>query len=337
VIRVLITGGNGFVGHHIIEHLLKNTNWRIITLDRLSYPSNNGYDKLRNIEVYDNIRVSKFQCDLRYPINDGVRLEIGHIDYILHVAADSHVDDSIKKPVTFVQNNINSILTILEYARKLKYLKKFLYFSTDEVFGTAPDKLNYKEGDRFNPSNPYSASKAAAECICMAYANTYKLPIVISNSMNILGERQHPDKFLPKIINSILDQDILFIHSNQDKTEAGQRHYIHARNVADAILFILTKTTELLSANDASQGKFNIVGEKEFDNLELAQFVAKYMELPLYYEMVDFHSSRPGHDLRYGLDGSKLREYGWKPPVDIASSIKRIVDWSLDNPKWLGR
>ncbi len=336
--RVLITGGNGFVAHHLIEHLLKNTDWDITTLDRLSNPNIHGYDKLRDIKAFDSKRISHFQHDLNQPIGEGLAVELGKFEYILHVAAASHVDNSIKDPVPFVKNNVNSVLTMLEYTRKHP-VKKFLYFSTDEVYGTAPEGVNYKEGDRYNPGNPYSASKAAAECICYAYSNTYKVPIVITNGMNILGERQDPEKFLPLVMNKVLDGEVVSIHSNKDKTQAGLRHYIHARNVADAILFVLEKTDELLDNLDSSKGKFHIVGEKELDNLELAKLIAKCVGKDLEYCMVDFHSQRPGHDLRYAMSGAKLAKLGWAPPKTIEESIKNIVDWTLkeENVHWLGR
>jgi len=337
--RVLITGISGFVGHHFVEHYLKNTDWEIIGIDRLDYASPDGYDKLRDVKAFDNGRVTVYAHDLNTPITIGLAKEIGEVDYILHLAAGSHVDNSITDPVPFVQNNINNTLYMLEYARNLKGLKKFLYFSTDEVYGTAPEGVDYKEGDRFNPGNPYSASKAGAECVCMAYANTYKLPIVITNSMNILGERQHPEKFFPKVINYALDGKVMPIHSNSEKTQAGKRHYIHARNIADAIKFVLENTDETLNQEDASLGRFNVVGEAELDNLEFAKMIAEETGKELKYEMVDFHSSRPGHDLRYALSGDKLAKAGWAPPHTIKESIRNIVQWSLkeENLRWLGR
>lgn len=332
---VLLTGASGFVGHHMVEAILKNTDWNIITTDRLSKTTHHGFDRLRDIKAFDDTRVTRYTHDFNQPVGEGLQKEIGHVDYFLHIASASHVDNSIEDPVGFVQNNVNVALHALEYARKIQGLKKFLYFSTDEVYGTAPEGVNYKEGDRYNSGNPYSASKAAAEQICYAYSNTYKIPIVITNGMNILGERQHPEKYLPKIINYVLEGKTLPIHSNAEKTKAGQRHYIHARNVADAVLFILENTDETLDNIDSSKGKFHIVGEREMDNLELAQMVAGFVGKPLKYEMVDFHSQRPGHDLRYSMSGEKLAKLGWKPPVTIEDSIKKIVEWTLDNDRWL--
>lgn len=337
--KVLITGGNGFVGHHIIEHILKNTDWIIYNIDKLSY-SSNGFDRLRDIEAFDEKRVNNFAFDLINPLSYGLKKEIGnHLDYILNVAAESHVDNSIKDPVNFINNNINSTLNLLEYNREMN--STFIQFSTDECYGSAPEGVNYKEGDRHNPGNPYSASKSACESIVRSYANTYKMRCMITNGMNILGERQHPEKFLPLVINKILYNQTLEIHSNKEKTKAGSRFYIHARNVADAILFIINNVNETLDPYDAGKGCFNIVGEKELDNLQLAKIIEKYVKKhvdnDLKWKFVDFHSSRPGHDLRYALDGNKLKILGWEPPKTIEETIEKIVDWYFfnDNRIWL--
>lgn len=333
--KIIITGGAGFIGHHIVEHLLKNTDWDIVVLDKLTYASN-GLERLRNINVFDEDRVRIFTTDLNEPISDGIRKEIGDVDYILNLASESHVDNSILDPIPFIKNNVSLVLNMLEYAKTLKTLKKFIQFSTDEVFGTAGKKVKYKEGDRFNPSNPYASSKASQEAIAMAYANTYGIPIIITNTMNVIGERQHQEKFVPLVIKNILDSRVIHIHSNKNKTKAGTRFYIHARNVADALLFIINNTDEVLSKDDATLGKFNIVGEKEIDNLTLAKKIAGILGMELKYELTDFHSSRPGHDLRYALDGSKLEKLGWKPPSDFYTSLRKTVEWTVNHKKeWL--
>lgn len=332
--KVILTGANGFVGHHILEHFLKFTDWEICCLDKLSYASS-GHDRIRGIEVFDNERVKIFTTDLCLSFPEGLIKELGDINYIFHVAAESHVDNSIADPVPFVQNNVNSTLHLLEYARNLPNLEKFIYFSTDEVYGSAPADKNYREGERFNCGNPYSGSKAAAECICQSYANTYGTPIVITNTMNVIGERQHPEKFVPKVIKRVLNDETVTIHSNKEKTKAGSRFYIHARNIADALLYILENSEETLDNYDASIGKFNIVGEKETDNLQLAQLIADTLGKELKYKMVDFHSSRPGHDLRYALDGGKMKDLGWSHPVKFEESLAKTIQWTLANDEWL--
>jgi|TARA_R110002012_G_scaffold321869_1_gene551993 dTDP-glucose 4,6-dehydratase len=332
--KVILTGANGFVGHHILEHFLKKTDWEIYCLDKLSYASS-GHDRIRDINVFNDDRVKIFTTDLCLPFPEGVIKELGDISYIFHVAAESHVDNSISDPVPFVQNNVNSTLNILEYAKSLPNLEKFIYFSTDEVYGSAPVGKNYQEGERFNCGNPYSASKGAAECICQAYANTYKMPIVITNTMNVIGERQHPEKYIPKVVKKVLNGETVTIHSNKEKTKAGSRFYIHARNIADALLHILYNCDENLDNYDSSKGRFNIVGEKETDNLELAQLIAKILGKELKYEMVDFHSQRPGHDLRYALDGGKMKSLGWEHPVPFEESLENTINWTLEKREWL--
>lgn len=345
--KVLISGISGFIGAHVCESILKNTDWKIVGIDKLSYAAE-GFDRLRDIKVFDEERVSIFTVDLNLPLSHGVKQEIGRVDYIINLASESHVDNSIDHPVEFIKNNVNLAINMLEYARELKLkgtpVERFIQFSTDEVYGTAPVGVDYKEGDRYNPGNPYSASKAMQESLCYAYSNTYEIPIQITNTMNVLGERQHPEKYLPKCVNSVLTGDMLSIHSNPERTKAGTRFYIHARNVADALIYIIKNSNEFLDNIDSSKGKFHIVGEKELDNLELARLIEQsinridgYENKKLNFELVDFHSSRPGHDLRYGMSGEKMASIGWVLPHSIEESIQNIINWTLleENKRWL--
>lgn len=339
--RILVTGGAGFFGHHLVEHLLKNTEAEIVVLDSLNYASY-GFDRLRDVGCYDSKRVHRYVHNIVSVWDIGLRRELGEFDYIIHAAAETHVDNSIANPRPFVESNITGTFNILEYARSQSHLKSFLYFSTDEVYGPAAQNireewetsrnptnyLTYREWDRFNPTNPYSATKAAAESLCLAWANTYGLPLIITNCMNIFGERQHPEKFIPLVIRSILRGDEILIHTSPEG-KPGSRFYIHARNVSAAILFLLSQ--KHLPTRD----KFNITGEREVDNLEMAQTIAVALCKPANIRLVDFHSSRPGHDLRYALDGSKLARLGWKVPVTFEESLERTILWFLTNPKWL--
>ena len=200
-------------------------------------------------------------------------------------------------------------------------------FSTDEVFGPAPEGVKYKEWDRYNSTNPYSASKAGAEEMCLAFANTYKLPLVQTHCMNVFGERQHPEKFIPLCIQRVLSGEKITIHASP-QGEPGKRHYIHARNTSAAVLYLMQGKWE-------QREKYNIVGEKEVDNLQLAQLIAEYVGKPLNYELLDFHSSRPGHDLRYALDGDKMQSIGWELPMNFESSLQSVVEWTLKNDRWL--
>lgn len=325
--KIVLTGGCGFIGHHFAEYIHKNTDWNIIIIDKLSYASN-GLNRLRNNLLLYSPRVKIFTIDLCNEISDGVQKEIGDdVNFIVHMAAETHVDNSIKEPVKIIQNNVNSTVNLLEWARTLKTLEIFFYFSTDEVFGPALGTTLYKEWDRHKPTNPYSASKSAAENICISYENTYKLPLMIVNVMNAFGERQHVEKFIPKCIKKVLNDELVHIHSYPDKKSSGTRFYIHAQNIASAVLFLIK--------NGIIGEKYNIAGEEEISNLDLALLIAKYVGKELKYEMVDFHSDRPGHDLRYGLDGNKLYNLGWNPKFNFEKSLEKTVKWTLANLDWL--
>ena len=280
---VLVTGGCGFIGHHVIEHLLRKTNWNIIVVDKLNYASM-GLERLRSFSALSNPRVKVFTTDITTPVTQGLRKELGDVNIVIHMAAESHVDNSISAPREFFHNNVNGTVEMLEYAKTLDNLEMFFYFSTDEVYGSAPLDVAYGEWDRHKPTNPYSASKSAAEQICIAYENTYKIPLMSINVMNAFGERQHVEKFIPKTIKNVLEGNLVHIHSYPDKKKAGSRFYIHARNIAEAVLFLLNK-------GDIGE-KYNVVGEREVDNLEMAQLIADTIGKPLNYEMVDFHSVR---------------------------------------------
>ena len=323
---VLVTGGCGFIGHHVIEHLLRKTNWNIIVVDKLNYASM-GLERLRSFSALSNPRVKVFTTDITTPVTQGLRKELGDVNIVIHMAAESHVDNSISAPREFFHNNVNGTVEMLEYAKTLDNLEMFFYFSTDEVYGSAPLDVAYGEWDRHKPTNPYSASKSAAEQICIAYENTYKIPLMSINVMNAFGERQHVEKFIPKTIKNVLEGNLVHIHSYPDKKKAGSRFYIHARNIAEAVLFLLNK-------GDIGE-KYNVVGEREVDNLEMAQLIADTIGKPLNYEMVDFHSDRPGHDLRYSLSGKKMESMGWKIPVGFEESLRKTVEWTVENPEWL--
>lgn len=336
--QILITGGAGFIGHHLIEHILLHTDWNIITIDRLDVSGNLNrlHEMLTNHDLEVKKRVRFIFHDLRAELGPQLMHDIGDINVILHVAASSHVDRSILYPLQFVQDNIVGTAHILEYARKLKNLEKFIYFSTDEVFGPAPAGVSYHERDRYNSTNPYSATKAAGEELCVAYENTYGMPIYITHTMNVFGYRQLPEKFIPRSIFLVKNNLTVTVHSNPEKTQAGSRTYVHVKDVASAIMFLLTNNiTPNLDQGGARIPKFNIVGPQEVDNLSLVQWIADAQGKELKYEMVDFHSSRPGHDLRYSLSGAYMQSLGWVPKLDLKSQIHDLVNWYLDNPRWL--
>lgn len=360
--KVLITGAAGFVASHLIEAILKSTDWEITGLDRFDAAGNPNRlsDMLSTTPNIDRSRVKFVFWDLKAELNEQVTKQLdGPFDYIIHLAAGSHVDRSIENPLLFFQDNCIGTVNLLNYARNGGLWGnltpgenvydgcKFLYFSTDEVFGPAPfdeEFSGYKEWDRLNPNNPYAAAKAAAEMAVIAFANTYRMPCVITNTMNIFGERQNPEKFIPMVMKRLLSGEKLYIHANKDKTQAGKRHYLHARNVSAAVIWVLEHGETL--DGSAAKGRYNIGGEVEMDNLSLALLVTQYTNIwlikhhegskKLNYELVDFHSSRPGHDLRYALDSTKLKEAGFSYPVTFHNSMYKMVNWTLDRQEqWL--
>ena len=327
--RILITGICGFLGHHVCEAIMKTTDWDIVGIDRLNYASR-GFDRLREIEAYNHKKVNLLTVDLTKRIGEGVLKEIGDVDYIFHLAASTHVQRSIENPEPFVYDNVLGTFYTLELARQLKNLKKMIYFGTDEELGDTPIGVVYKEDKTVNPKNPYAAGKQAGASICNAYFHTYKLPIIRTRCMNIFAERQDPEKYVPLCIKNILSGNITNVHVHPKTQRPGSRFWIHARNVADALLFLLDKGTN---------GEiYHIAPLDELDNLEIGQKIASIIGKEFKYKLIDWHSDRPGHDARYGLDGTKLRSLGWKMPLDFESSFRKTIEWSIkkENLKWLG-
>lgn len=332
--RVLLTGASGFVGSHILRHILKNTDWEIVC--PVTFRHKGLQDRIRTsiIGLDDELkRVKVIYCDLTSPISIITSIEFGKIDYVINSASESHVDRSIEYPAQFITNNVSLVCNILDWAVKSD-IEKFVQISTDEVYGPAKEGHFHKEWvDLHLPSNPYSASKSAQESVAFSYWRTYGVPLVITNTMNIIGQMQDPEKFIPMVMKKIYNDEVVPIHGSIDG-RIGSRFYLHARNKADGILHVLTQNFPKYGESDKPE-KFNIVGEKELNNLQMAQLIAEFMGKPLKYEVVDFHSSRPGHDLRYALDGSKLTNTGWKQPVSLEKSLESTIEWTLNNPKWL--
>jgi dTDP-glucose 4,6-dehydratase len=325
--RVLVTGSAGFVGHHVTRRFLADGH-EVVGLDRLNYSGN--LNRMRD-SLPEGSKYKSVNHDLRSEVNSIVSKQLGEFDYIIHIAASSHVDRSIEDPLSFVLDNVVGTCNILNFARTQKNLKLFNYFSTDEVFGPAPPGVFYDEYDRYNSTNPYSASKAGGEELAVAFRNTYKMPVVVTHTMNVFGPRQHPEKFIPMCINKISNGETVHIHSNAEKTKAGSRFYIHGEDVADALVFIINS----VSGEADTCPKFNIVGKEEVDNLTLAQYIATTLGKDLKYEMVDFHSARPGHDLRYALSGKRLEELGWVPQKSLGERINEVVKWCIERPDWM--
>lgn len=343
--RVLLTGGAGFIGSHTLEHFLENTDWHIVIADSLEHRGD-----MRRIEQVLSKnpawvkRIDFHKIDLAKPIDLVTANLWGRIDYVINMAAESHVDRSIDDPAPFITNNVLLTINMLEYARIAKP-DIFIQISTDEVYGPMYDKP-FPEWSPLVPSNPYSASKAAQEMIAVSYWRTYSVPLIITNTMNNIGEMQDAEKYLPKVIKSIINNKHVPVHGHIENGSEiiGSRFYLHARNHADALLFLINKFAEdrPMVVRDATKvngpaypERFNIVGDTQLSNLELAEQVAKILDKKLSYELIPFHTTRPGHDMHYGLDGTKLHNLGWRPPVTFNEALRRTVKNYLDNPEWL--
>jgi dTDP-glucose 4,6-dehydratase len=327
--RCLITGACGFIGAHVIQYLLEKTDWDLVLLDRLDFSGTlSRLDEV--IALKDRKRIKFVWHDLKAEINNFVSKDIGDINYIIHLAASSHVDRSLIDPMSFMMDNAIGTTNLLNFARTLPNLEKFINFSTDETLGPAPEGVNYSEYCPHKPSNPYAASKAAQEDIGYAFFATYKLPVITTRTMNNFGERQTPEKLIPKTIQSIIDQTPMPIFAKlNDKGEleaVGSRFWLHSRNTASAIKFLIEKGVP---------GEFyHVIGFDELTNLELAEKISSIIGKPLITEFVDFYNVRPGHDRRYAMDGSKLKEMGWAPEVDFENSLRKVVEFTLANPQW---
>lgn len=328
MVKILITGSCGFVGSHTVEHFLNNTDWEVIGLDSFRHGGFSSRKRHLDYKVITH--------DLSTPIDEITSNEIGQVDVILNLASNSHVDHSIDNPAPFIANNVALMTNILSFAQQAK-VKKFIHCSTDEVFGPAMPNEYHKEWDMFYPSNPYSASKTAQEAIGFSYWRTYDMPYIVTRCMNMIGERQGAEKFLPLLIRKIYHGETVSIHGTAENI--GSRMYLHARNLADAWMYIINNVEPKHYCHDTETRQvpeaFNIIGDEELTNLELAELVADIMGKTLKYEFQDFHSVRPGHDLRYALDGGKLRKHGWNPPMSLRESIEKTINWTLKHEEWI--
>jgi len=316
--NVLITGGAGFIGHHLVEHILNNTNYNIVSLDRIDTSCN--LSRLQEIIVSNpkhKNRVKIVWHDLKSEINKHVASQLGKIDFILHLAAGSHVDRSIKNPVGFVMDNVVGTTNLLEYARHyLPDLEVFLNFSTDEVFGPAEGTEKFKEDDRHNPCNPYSATKSAAEQICNAYAVSYGIPVITTHTMNVYGLRQSREKFIPLLVHKLSNDEKVEIHTDENGT-IGSRKYLHTSDVSSAVLFLLD--------NGIVGQKYNISSNEEISNLDLAKKISKIMGKELKYDLVNPSKTRGKNDIRYSISGDKLKSLGWEQKIYLDDGLQQII------------
>ncbi|RLI42750.1 NAD-dependent epimerase [Candidatus Bathyarchaeota archaeon] len=323
---VLVTGGCGFIGHHFCEHVLKNTDWDIVVLDSITYAG--SLSRIVGIDLLDQGRLRFVWHDLRSALNETVVRMIGHVDYIVHFAAETHVDRSLEDAVPFVMTNVLGTLNLLNYVRRSQPQAKTAVISTDEVFGPSSGGA-FGEEDRFRPSNPYAASKAGAEMLAYSYAYSFKLPIFVVRMVNCFGERQNKEKFVPKTIKRLVSNKKVVIHG-YSKKDCASRSWIHARDASDGILFLLGKATPT---------EFYHLAGEEWSVYDIADVIHQEVTgLPLTDEEVEYvpyETARVGCDKRYVLSGVKVMSLGWCPTVGVEESLRKVVRWTLKHKNWL--
>jgi dTDP-glucose 4,6-dehydratase len=331
--NILITGGAGFIGSHVVRLFVKKyPNYQIFNLDVLTYAGN-----LENLSDIENASNYKF---IKGDITD--ELFITSIfnkylfDGVIHLAAESHVDRSIKSPLSFAKTNILGTMVLLNSFKNLwknSFKNKLFYhISTDEVYGTLGAKGLFTEKTPYDPNSPYSASKASSDHFVRAYGETYNMPYVISNCSNNYGAYQFPEKLIPLFINNIINMKNLPVYGDGNYT----RDWLYVNDHAAAI--------DLIFHTGTNGETYNVGGFNEWKNIDLINILCELMDLKLgrlkgsSAKLISFIKDRPGHDLRYAIDATKInKNLGWNPSVTFEEGLAKTIDWYLDNPEWMER
>jgi dTDP-glucose 4,6-dehydratase len=331
--KILITGGAGFIGSHVMRLFVKNyPAYKIFNLDALTYAGN--LENLSDIENSANYTFIKGDITDEGFIND--LFEEHKFDSVLHLAAESHVDRSITDPLAFAKTNILGTMILLNAFKNLwqdKWEDKLFYHvSTDEVYGTLGETGLFTETTSYDPNSPYSASKASSDHFVRAYGETYGLPYVISNCSNNYGANQFPEKLIPLFINNIINNKSLPVYGDGKYT----RDWLYVVDHAKAI--------DLIFHKGENEETYNIGGFNEWKNIDLIKLLCEQMDQKLgraqgeSEKLITYVKDRPGHDLRYAIDASKInKELGWKPSVTFEQGLSKTIDWYLENTEWMQR
>lgn len=330
---LLITGGAGFIGSHVIRLFVnKYPYYNIINVDKLTYAGN--MDNLSDIEKASNYRFVKADI-CNYQLMAALFTE-NKIEGVIHLAAESHVDRSITDPFSFAKTNVMGTLSLLQAAKeawkgKLED-KRFYHISTDEVYGSLEEEGFFYENTPYNPQSPYSASKASSDHFVRAYHNTFKLPVVITNCSNNYGPNQFPEKLIPLVINNIKHKKPLPVYGKGENV----RDWLYVIDHAKAI--------DTVFHNGNIGETYNIGGFNEWKNIDLIKVICKVMDKKLgrpdgtSEKLITYITDRAGHDLRYAIDANKImNELGWKPSLQFKEGIELTIDWYLKNEQWLNR
>jgi len=312
--RILITGGAGFMGSNFIKYILKNhSDWQVVNLDKLTYAGN--LDNLTEVSQNSNYEFVKGDIanmeDVERAIGEGV-------DKIINYAAETHVDRSILEPDAFIKTDIFGTYTLLEAVKKYN-VAQYIQISTDEVFGSI-ELGAFDEQSPFAPNSPYAASKAGADHLCRAYFKTYNLPVIVSHSCNVFGPNQYPEKIIPLFITNLLEGKKVPVYGQGQQA----REWIFAEDHCRAIETIMEK--------GESGEVYNIGAGDEKTNLETTKFILQ--EMGFGEEMIEYVKDRPGHDWRYAINSQKLRGLGWQPGVDWSDGLRRTISWYKENRDW---
>jgi len=342
--RILITGGCGFLGSHLVDHFLRahlddgDGDTEIVVVDKLSDAC--GFDRLRDVTSSSGLTREAMHArvrtlggvDLANPLSAGAISEIGIVDYVIHAAGEGDIDESINDPLRFIQANVLGTHNLLAAVHdgRFGYVKRVFMVSTAAVYGS--DLAGCREGGAFRPSNPYAASMAAAESIAMGYEASGHCPVTIVNATNLIGERQRPSAFIPTVIRGVLAGDTVRIHAN------ASHSYQHARTFAHAVEYMLEGDHYYRKRDNSIDIelpiKVHVGGGPAISNLDLAHAIARILGKTLMWEAVE----RPRHrDARYSLRSDLIKEFGWTPPVEFEfpKAIESTVNWYVNNPHWL--